>query len=187
VLPPTVADHPLSYYASQPGGNVVKKFPFPGNGLGKVWMCPSIQLAGPDVNGGSFLSGGGFGFFSYVMDIDLKLLTSINNGVNGNDFVYPNMPKLSSLRNPSAQVLLSEFSFSPTLENWTGASTPQMGAFPTARWTYFSKRHNDRGVISFTDGHSAIYKWSYVFNNAAPSGRVEVFNSDIWWNPNRDR
>ena len=62
-----------------------------------------------------------------------------------------------------------------------------MGAFPAARWTYFPKRHNDRGVIAFTDGHSAIYKWSYVFNKANPNGREEVMNPDIWWNPNRDR
>jgi hypothetical protein len=38
----------------------------------------------------------------------------------------------------------------------------------------------------FVDGHSAIFKWDYVFNKAAPTGRKEKFNADIWWNPNRD-
>jgi prepilin-type N-terminal cleavage/methylation domain-containing protein/prepilin-type processing-associated H-X9-DG protein len=186
VLPPLVADHPLSYYYSQPGGNAVKKFPFPGNGIGKMWMCPSIKLAGADMNGSTFLMNGTFGFFSYVMDLDLKLKSSVSNGTIGNSYTYPSMPKLSSIRTPSAQVLLTEFSFSPTLENWTPAS-PQEGAFPAARWTYFPKRHNDRGVIVFTDGHSAIFKWSYVVNTAAISGKVEVMNPDIWWNPNRDK
>jgi prepilin-type N-terminal cleavage/methylation domain-containing protein len=187
VLPPAVADRPLSYYYSQPGGNGPKKFPFPGNGLGKIWMCPSIIVAGADTDsssGTSFLQGGAYGFFSYVMDIDLKLKSSINNGVVGNSFSYPDMPKLSSIRLPSGQVFLTEFSFSPTLENWTGASQPQMGVFPASRWTNFPKRHNDRGVLSFIDGHSDIYKWSYIYN--AAGGRVEVF-TEIWWNPNRDR
>jgi len=187
VLPPAVADLPLSYYYSQPGGNGPKKFPFPGNGLGKIWMCPSIIVAGADLDPSSstyFLQGGAYGFFSYVMDIDLKLRSTINNGVVGNSYVYPNMPKLSSIRFPSGQVFLTEFSFSPTLENWTGASQPQMGVFPASRWTNFPKRHNDRGVLSFVDGHSDIYKWSYIYN--AAGGRVEVF-TEIWWNPNRDR
>ncbi len=194
VLPPTVADHPMSWYAPpnngvMAGGNFVKKYPFPNNGLGKIWMCPSIQLAAPDVNASSFLAGGQFGFFSYVMDLDLKLKSAIKNGVLGNEYNYPNMPKLSSLRNASSQVLLSEFSFSPTLENWTGVtSQPQMGAFPAARWTYFPKRHNNGGTIIFTDGHSARFKFDYVYGKDPNGGdsRAEKLNGDIWWNPNRD-
>ena len=101
-LPGTVADKPLSYYRSQPGGNSVKKYPFPGNGIGKIWMCPSIALAGGDSTGSTFLMNGTFGFFSYVMDLDLKLKSSINNGVLGNSYLYPSMPKLTQIRNPSA-------------------------------------------------------------------------------------
>jgi prepilin-type N-terminal cleavage/methylation domain-containing protein/prepilin-type processing-associated H-X9-DG protein len=191
VLPQAVADHPLSYYANggvMPGANYVKKYPFPGNGLGKIWMCPSITLAAGDQTASTFLDNGQYGFFCYVMDLDLKLLSAIKNGVIGNSYVYPVMPKLTMIRHPSAQVLLNEFCFSPTLENWTGASTPQMGAFPAARWTYFAKRHNNRGVLSFLDGHSAIFKYDYVYG-ADPNGgdsRAEKLNSDIWWNPNRD-
>ena len=188
-LPPAAGDRPFSFYYNNgimPGGNFEKKYPFPGNGIGKIWMCPSIQTV--DADTGLFLAGGQYGFFSYVMDLDLKLKRSIvGNAVVGNSFVWPSMPKLSTLRNPSAQVLLTEFCFSPTLENWTGASPPQMGCFPAARGTYFSKRHNNRGVLSFTDGHSQIYKYDYVFNkNPVGDSRVEVFNPDIWWNPNRD-
>ena len=191
VLPPAVADMPLSYYYGQPGANGPKKFPFPGNGLGKIWMCPSIIVAAADTDsssGTSFLQGGAYGFFAYVMNIDLKLKSSINNGViGGNSFSYPEMPKLSSIHFPSGQVFLTESVFSPTLENWIGASGPQNGTFPASRWTYFAKRHNDRGSLSFVDGHSDIYKWSYIYNTAAPyPARVEVF-TDIWWNPNRDK
>jgi prepilin-type N-terminal cleavage/methylation domain-containing protein len=189
VLPPAVGDKPLSYYTTLPGGMPKNKFPFPGNGIGKLWMCPSIKVT--DADDALFLPAGGggqYGFFSYVMDLDLKLKSAIKNGVIGNSFNYPGMPKLSMIRHSSAQVLLSEFCFSPSLENWTGAASPQMGIFPAARWTYFAKRHNDRGVLSFTDGHSQIFKYKDVYG-ADPAGgdsRAEKLNPDIWWNPNRD-
>jgi prepilin-type processing-associated H-X9-DG protein len=154
--------------------------PFPG-GVGKIWQCPSAKASAND----AFLQSGNFGFFSYVMNLDLKLKSTIDNGVQGNSFTYPNMPKLGNLRNPSSVVLMTEVAFSPTLESYTSTPT-RNGIFPAARWSYFPKRHNDRGVIAFTDGHSQIFKWSYVYNTAAPSGRKEVFNPDIFWNPNRD-
>ena len=182
VLPPVVADKPLSTYFNQPGGNTQAKFPFPGNGIGKLWECPTAKAA----SGDTFLQSGGFGFFSYVMNLDLKLNTSINNGVVGNSAVYPNMPKLSNVRNPSYVILMTEVAFSPTLEPYTSTPT-RNGIFPASRWSYFSKRHNDRGVLVFMDGHSSIFKWTYVYNTAAPSGRLEVLNPDIWWNPNRDK
>jgi prepilin-type N-terminal cleavage/methylation domain-containing protein/prepilin-type processing-associated H-X9-DG protein len=193
LLPPTVADHPLSYYYANASGargtgssKYQKYYPFPGNGLGKIWMCPSIRTVTAD--NGLFLSQGQYGFFSYVMDIDLKLKSSVDNGVTANEFNYPNMPKLSSMRNPSAQVLLTEFCFSPTLENWTGSSQPQMGTFPACRWTYFVKRHNNGGNLVFLDGHSQYFKYDYVYgqDSNASDSRAEKLNSDIWWNPNRD-
>jgi prepilin-type N-terminal cleavage/methylation domain-containing protein/prepilin-type processing-associated H-X9-DG protein len=181
VLPPSVGEKQLSYYVSLPGGNAQAKLPFPG-ATGKIWHCPTAKAASGDV----FLQSGGFGFFSYVMNLDLKLKTTINNGVVGNSFTYPNMPKLGTIRNPSAVVLMTEVAFSPSLEAYT--STPaRNGIFPASRWSYFSKRHSDRGVLAFVDGHSQIYKWDYVFNRSAPNQRVEVMNPDIWWNPNRDK
>src|SRR5476651_2321197 len=45
VLPQLVADHPLSYYVGLPGGNILTKFPMPGNGIGKMWMCPAAKYA----------------------------------------------------------------------------------------------------------------------------------------------
>ena len=105
-LPPTVADKLLSFYYNGgilPGANYQKKFPFPGNGVGKIWMCPAVQTTAADTP--LFLKGGEYGFFSYVMNLDLKLLSSIANGVQGNSYNWPSMPKLSSMRNASAQVL----------------------------------------------------------------------------------
>lgn len=182
VLPPAVAERPLSYYfALTAPANTQDRMPFPGK-AGKIWHCPSARSSASDV----FLQNGKFGFFSYVMDIDLKLLADIGaHNVVGNSFKYPDMPHLGNMRHPAGQVLLTEVTFSPNLENFVN-SPDRNGIFPCARWTYFPKRHNDRGTLVFIDGHASIFKWSYVYNRAAPSGRVEVFNADIWWNPNRD-
>ena len=179
VLPTVMADKPLSAYWNLPGAPQLK-LPFPG-ASGRIWHCPTAKAA----SGDAFLQSGSFGFFSYVMNLDLKLKTSINNGVQGNSFVYPSMPKLSQVRNSSSTVLLTEVVFSPTLETFNSSPT-RNGIFPASRWSYFPKRHNDRGTLVFLDGHSSIYKWSYVYNKAAPAGRLEVLNQDIWWNPNRD-
>jgi len=184
VLPTVMADKPLTHYYNLPGAPRLK-FPFPDNGIGKVWMCPTAKATTSDTFTGAASSGGTFGFFSYVMNLDLKLKTTIDNGVQGNMFPYPTMPKLSQVRMPSATVLLTEQAFSETQETYT-ASPSRNGILPSHRWNNFSKRHNDGGTLVFLDGHSKAYKWDYVFNKAAPTGRKEVFNGDIWWNPNRD-
>ena len=191
VLPSVMADKQLKAYYQAPGGNVRLKYPFPGNGIGKVWHCPSAKAADSDVFNGSSGDGGSYGVFSYVMNLDLKLNASVNKGVVGNSYVYPQMPKLSTLRFPSYIVMLTEQTFSPSLEVMTdiqGFDATRNGILPSQRWKVFSKRHNDRGTIAFTDGHSAIFKRSYVIKpNAAASDREEIFNGDIWWNPNRDK
>src|SRR6267378_1151474 len=84
VLPSLVADKPFSYYYNLSGGNMHNKLPFPDNNIGKIWHCPSAQVAPADLTGpGEFGSttsagdGGTFGVFSYVMDLDLKLKSTI--------------------------------------------------------------------------------------------------------------
>lgn len=180
VLPTVMADKTLSTYFNLSGAPQLK-LPFPG-ATGKIWHCPTAKASSGDV----FLQSGSFGFFSYVMNLDLKLKTTIDNGVVGNSYIYPSMPKLGTVRNASSVVLMTEVAFSPSLEAYTSTPT-RNGIFPAARWSYFPKRHDDRGVLTFVDGHSQIYKWNYVYNTAASSGRKEVFNGDIWWNPNRDK
>ena len=202
-LPPAVGEKSLKNYYNEgtppPGVSKPaweKMYPFPGNGMGKIWMCPAIQTAGADMDiyhsgTGGATYGAQYGFFCYVMDLDLKLKSTIKNGVVGNSYAWPSMPKLSSVRNASAQVMQTESDFSPTSENWSGASAPQNGCFPACRWTYFVKRHSLGGNIVFLDGHSEWFLWNYVYNplgaSAPGSGREELFNPDIWWNPNRDK
>ncbi len=180
VLPPAVGEKPLSQYYALTGPPRTK-MPFPDNGIGKIWHCPTAKTTGAD----NFLKGGSFGFFSYGMNLDLKLKSTIRNGVVGNGHPHPEMPKLGSVRNPSAVVLLTEETFSPTMENFV-ASPDRNGIFPAARWQRFVKRHNDRGILAFVDGHSAAFKFSYIYDRGNNSTREEAMNPDVIWNPNRD-
>ena len=178
VLPQLVGDQPLSFYYKQPGANVQVKFPFPGNDKGPMWICPTAQFANADLTSG-FLAGGTDGIFSYEMDLDLKLSSSVANGVIGNAPWWPNMVKMTTIRNAAAQVFMFDATFSPTLEGGRNS-----GTYPSDRFDYFTQRHNLGGVIGFLDGHAAYFKQNYVTNGCV--GRVEAENSDIIWNPNRD-
>jgi prepilin-type N-terminal cleavage/methylation domain-containing protein/prepilin-type processing-associated H-X9-DG protein len=178
-LPPVMGDKPLSNYWSSVPRDPRNALPFPG-GLGKIWHCSAARAASGDV----FLKEGQFGFFSYSMNLDLKLLSSINNGVQGNVYEYPNMPKLENIRNPSSVVLLVDTAFSPTLEPETIAPY-RNGVFPAARSQRVSKRHGAKGAnLVFMDAHAAFFKKSYITNIGTAA--QEKMNPDVIWNPNRD-
>ena len=178
-LPGLVADRPLAFYSTNSSVGYQQRYPFPGNNLGKIWMCPSAQASTSD----NFLQGGKYGFFCYMMNLDLKALQYIHSGYTSAP--YPSMPKMTSIMNPSSTVLLTEAAFSPTLETYVttvGGSVTQNGTFPASRWTYFTQRHSQGGNLVFLDGHSSFYKWSYVVNTTPGSdARDEKDNPDIIW------
>jgi len=178
VLPNNAGDKPFSNYLAGITANYRQNLPYPG-GKAPFWHCPAAKAGGND----NFLKGGSFGFFSYVMNLDLKLKTSIKNNVQGNSYDYPTMPKLGSLAKGSATVLLVDTAFSPTLEDYT-ASPNRNGIFPASRSDRFTKRHGDGGNLVFVDGHAQLFKRSYITNGT--SSREEKFNPDVYWNPNRD-
>jgi prepilin-type N-terminal cleavage/methylation domain-containing protein len=181
VLASVMADKPLSNYYALPGGIPANKLPFPG-GNGKVWHCPSAIGDRND----NFLQGGAFGFFSYVMNIDLKATTPIGTGYG--KLPYPTMPKLSSIPQSSATVLLTEAAFSPSRELYV-SDPSRNGIFPCARSYRFSMRHNAAGGnLVFIDGHSAYFKRSYITNGAPDDSgpdRAEKRNPDVIWDINR--
>jgi hypothetical protein len=61
------------------------------------------------------MKGGAFGFFSYAMNLDLKLCRR-STTASGNIFEYPLMPKLGNIRNPSSVVIFVDAAFSPNLK-----------------------------------------------------------------------
>jgi prepilin-type N-terminal cleavage/methylation domain-containing protein/prepilin-type processing-associated H-X9-DG protein len=181
-LPQLVADRPLSYYESLPGGNTYKKLPFPDNGIGKIWHCPTAIAGSASI----FLQGGAFGVFSYCMNIDLKATTPITASYG--KLAYPQMPKLVQILNPTTTVLLTEQAFNPITETCVSDPT-RNGIFPCARSYRFTQRHqNSGGNLVFIDGHASYYKRSYITNGAPDdknSNRAEKKNPDVVWNIHR--
>ncbi len=119
------------------------------------------------------------------MNIDLKATTAI--GSSYGKLNYPDMPKLTSVPQSSATVILTEAAFSPSLENIMPVATDaaRNGIFPCNRSYVFPKRHNGTGgILVFLDGHSSYYKRSYVTNGApdnSGANRAEKDNPDIIW------
>ena len=154
------------------------KLPYPG-GKGKIWHCPVANGEGD-----TFLQAGGFGFFSYVMNIDLKATAPIGSAIQR--LPYPQMPKMATVRQPSATVLLTESLFSPSREiPPTAADAARNGIFPAARSYRFAQRHSGSGNLAFIDGHSAMFKRSYITNGASNdsgANRAEKMNPDVIWN-----
>ena len=174
-----MADKPFSNYWTSLGGNPQSKLPFPG-GKGKIWHCPAAY-SGDDPS--LFVSGGSFGYFSYVMNIDLKDITPMGGGYTGIN--YPKMPKVTTIRKPVATVLLTECTFSPSQETYA-PSPDRNGIFPAARHARFPMRHNNAGGnIVFVDGHSAYFKRTSITNGLdsdSGTGRIERNNPDVIWN-----
>jgi prepilin-type processing-associated H-X9-DG protein len=98
------------------------------------------------------------------------------------------MPKVGAIRRPAAQVLFFEqiFSLSEATLGPGAALYSRDGAYPSLRSSAFALRHGRSGNIAFLDGHAAIFKWDYIYNQNPSPARVEKFNPDVWWNPNRD-
>jgi prepilin-type N-terminal cleavage/methylation domain-containing protein/prepilin-type processing-associated H-X9-DG protein len=183
-LPPFVGERPLMQYAlNQTASTAQERLPFPKK-QGAFFHCPAAKSTAED----RFLKGGSTGFFSYGMNLDLKLLSSIRNQVQGNVYEYPTMPRLGAIPNTSATVLLVDIAFSPTQEPYT-PDPSRNGIFPAARSERATARHGrgNRGsaTLAFVDGHAQLFPRSYLTNGGG--GREEKFLGDVIWNPNRDR
>jgi prepilin-type N-terminal cleavage/methylation domain-containing protein/prepilin-type processing-associated H-X9-DG protein len=168
-LPQLVADRTLNAYWNDVGGNMMLKLPFPG-GKGKIWHCSSAAMTAGEA---AVVAGGGAeGFFSYVMNIDLKKQTPTDN------VSYPQMPKMVNFLKSSATVMLYDCVFNPRTE--VVNSSPQYNSVnPANRWRSFASRHKGGGVINFLDGHAKYFQDRYVTNGA---GSYEALRPDIIWN-----
>jgi prepilin-type N-terminal cleavage/methylation domain-containing protein/prepilin-type processing-associated H-X9-DG protein len=199
VLPPLLADKPLQTYvnilASKPGSALTKAslyMPFPGNGIGSIWECPSASMLPSTILAGGNNAPptglntadnspngipGGTGFFSYVMNIDLK---DTPPGSQNSRLPYPQMPKLSALRNVSSTVFMFDQVFDPITEVVNGS--PQYNSVnPADRQNSFGSRHNKGGIINFCDGHAAYFKTAYIQGNPSSGGHGEPLLPDVIW------
>ena len=189
VLPQFLAERPLATYFTQmstgrgiSSNTKASQFmPFPG-GKGPIWECPSAYMTpatiqnvlAPADNSPNGIPGG-TGFFSYVMNIDLKRDTD-----GTSPLAYPMMPKLTSFHNPSAVVFMFDQVFDPATEIVN--SSPQYDSVnPAARQNSFASRHANGGVINFLDGHAGYFKTAYIQNNPSSGGESEPLLPDVIW------
>jgi prepilin-type N-terminal cleavage/methylation domain-containing protein len=172
VVPPYVAEKPLSNYYHLPGGDPRNKMPFPGRN-GKFWECPSASMN--DAEYAVLQGGGAGGFFSYAVNIDLKY-----GGADGLGFDYPKMPRLAMLPKAAATVLMFDCVFNPVKEVVNGS--PQYNSVnPANRYRSLGDRHDDGTVLNFCDGHANYFRLSSLTNYPGfPASEPQ--NPDVIWN-----
>ncbi|MEI6782321.1 MAG: prepilin-type N-terminal cleavage/methylation domain-containing protein [Verrucomicrobiota bacterium] len=177
LMPEFMAQKPLSFYTVNAGSSPKINstiIPFPG-GVGKVWQCPTARMSDSDLMN---VSGGGTeGFFSYVFNIDLKWENETDR------MPYPRMPKLSSIKSPSATVLMTDSIFSA--DEGFSAGNLFYSVNPAARYVAFPKRHNKQGgILTFIDGHAAYFKQVKIKNQQGSNAATgEPLLPDVIWNP----
>ena len=124
LLPPLLSEKTLATYFSalsggrgSSGAKAAQFMPFPG-GKGPMWRRPSATMSSdtilnklsPADNSPNGIPGG-TGFFSYVINIDLK-----RDGDGVSAMTYPFMPKLTTFHSPSATVFMFDQVFDPAAE-----------------------------------------------------------------------
>ncbi len=191
-LPPLVGDKPLDYYYNQMnfgrGYNGASKameyMPFPG-GKGAIWECPSATMSQGTIQNGGLANAdnspdaipGGTGFFSYAMNIDLK-----READGTTPMVWPAMPKMTALKQPTATVFMFDQVFDPSTEKVN--NSPQYNSVnPADRQNSFASRHINGGIINFLDGHAAYFRTVYIQANPSTGGEHEPILPDVIWDP----
>jgi prepilin-type N-terminal cleavage/methylation domain-containing protein len=157
-LPPYVANKPLYTFAIENDNYGRDYF----NNGKTIYKCPSAKIE-PTIN------------------VNIRVAFQYGMNSHGLDQVPSSVTHLSSsmIANPSKFVMFSE---GRTLIN----ETPFYGAGakaadvckPQVYTTAFSSRHDAGSSITFSDGHTSYYKYSYVCSNtvakAADPGRPDI-------------
>jgi prepilin-type processing-associated H-X9-DG protein len=92
------------------------------------------------------------------------------------------MPKLTSLKLPTATVFMYDCVFDPATEVVNGS--PQYNSVnPANRQNSFASRHNKGGCITFFDGHVSYFKTTYIQSNPSSGGESEPLLPDVIWDP----
>ena len=194
VLPPLLSERPLTTYNMQPGGNPLNKFPpwnfTPAAGYlagSKIWECPAASMS--DASAQTVIAaGGGLGFFSYCMNLDLARVGS-TTGNNKPDGTHVAQPKLTNLQKPTATVFMFDAAFDPATE--VVNTSPQFNSVnPANRQNSFAWRHSKGGIINFFDGHSQWFKTFYISTTPPNGGAIksaggenEPLLPDVIWDP----
>jgi prepilin-type N-terminal cleavage/methylation domain-containing protein/prepilin-type processing-associated H-X9-DG protein len=181
-LPTYVANKPLYVWAYDAPGFANSK---------SIFTCPTAAAMGinsPDAQPGppnhGGMNAGARPLFSYGMNSKSLSNEKINN-VNA-------ILKTGMVAHPSNFVLFSDVRYRSDEPLYYGIATDRdVLATPHSYATRFSSRHNSGGNITFSDGHSAYFKYGVVVadgvsdSNLAPG--KDPGNPEINWDANGQR
>jgi prepilin-type N-terminal cleavage/methylation domain-containing protein/prepilin-type processing-associated H-X9-DG protein len=171
-LPPLVGSKPLYYWAS---GNKTTLF---NNSIGhNIFTCPTTVAQGIDaidMTDGADMKTQDRPLFSFGMNSK----GTANETPSGQDYIPC---KISMVAHPSAYVLFSDTRnrshetpyYADAANVYPQGNSIQL-ATPQSYTTRFSARHSLGGQITFSDGHAAFYKYSYVVSDGTaicPNGQ----------------
>jgi prepilin-type processing-associated H-X9-DG protein len=190
-LPPLVASMPLYQWAIGASKGQFNTTYASGQ---TIFTCPAAHSQGIDIadipQSHGYMSEGQRPLFGFGMN---SKATTWETGNAGSPFTLP--ARTPMVVHPSAFVLFSDIRnrSAETPYYASGGNVYPTGnsidlATPQCYTTRFSSRHNQGGNITFSDGHSAYFKYNYVVsdgiqNPAIPAG-YDPGQSDINWDCN---
>jgi len=158
-LPPLVTSKPLYEWAI--GAN---KLQFNDSSGRNIFSCPTAFAQGVDPNDQpqthGYMVQGQRPLFSFGMNS--------KGPANMNLTVNPPIVNVKStmVAHPSAYVMFSDTRNRSAETPYNGTADNQLVlASPQSYTTRFSSRHNKGGQITFSDGHAAYFKYSYVVSD----------------------
>ena len=180
-LPPLVASQPMYQWAVASGKKQFNDNYDFGN---TIFICPTARAQGIDPADNTSATIGQSGFHGYMQEGQRPLFGyGMNSKATANESISSptTIPCTTTMvAQPSAFVLFSDtrnrsmeqpyYPFDPSPS--TGDNQLVL-ASPQSYTTRFSSRHNQGGQITFSDGHAAYFKYSYVVSDGtalAPSG-----------------
>ena len=158
-LPNYIGSHPLYYYAAVLN-NGIALF----NNGKSIFQCPSSKL-------------------DQTLNVNKNVAFQYGMNSKGLDGLPTNAVLTTAMiKHPSVFVMFSEVRtlISETPYAAPGTTYQQTICSPQCYTTRFSSRHSAGANITFSDGHAAYYKYSYVtyFNGAKPA---DPGDPDISW------
>jgi prepilin-type N-terminal cleavage/methylation domain-containing protein len=157
-------------------------------GAKSIFYCPTALAQGIFVGDATATTGnmipGARPLFGYGMNS--KSLA--NENLNG----FVERLKSSMVAHPSAFVLFSDVRYRSVENPYYGTPVNRtiLGT-PHGYTTRFSSRHENGGIITFSDGHASFYKYDYVVSDGVKNANIlpgkDPGNVDINWDADGQR
>lgn len=161
-LPPYISSPPLYQYAIQNGTAGINEY----NTGHNVFQCPSAII-------------------DPLINVSTRVVFQYGMNSQGISDLPPNVTNLKAnmVRNPSAFVMFSEGRTLTTEVPFYGSTSKETDICkPQVYTTAFSSRHTQGASITFSDGHSAWYRYDYVCsNNVVEAKASDPGRPDIQW------